>query len=92
MITNGKCSGTGDGVALGVAAGTEAGVGFAEYTRALSSQHRTRLIDPTGHDSAVLAGFAAEAAESLIEQAVVERADRGSFEEYLARTLGPVFA
>jgi len=69
-----------------------ADVGFAEYTRSLSEAHRRRLLETGGHDPAVLAGFAAEAAESLVEQEVGERADRGSFEEYLAQALGPVFA
>ena len=67
-------------------------VGFAEYTCTLSAQHRARLLDARGHDAAVLANFAAEAAASREEQAVVERADRGSFEEYLARILGPNLA
>ena len=69
-----------------------AGVGFAEYTRTLSGQHRARLLDAKGHDASVLATFAAEAAASLQEQAVVERTERGSFEEYLARMLGPNLA
>ncbi|MDE2221398.1 MAG: glutamate--cysteine ligase, partial [Gammaproteobacteria bacterium] len=67
-------------------------VGFAEYTRTLAEQHRARLLDARGHEPAVLAGFAAEAAASLAEQAALERADRGSFAEYLARTLGPDLA
>ena len=69
-----------------------AGVGFAEYTRALSGRHRARLLETAGHDPAVLSGFAAEAEQSLVEQQVTERADKGSFDEYLAHTLGPVFA
>jgi glutamate--cysteine ligase len=68
------------------------GAGFSEYTRTLSEQHRARLLEPRGHEPAVLAGFAAEAAASLDEQAAIERADRGSFAEYLARTLGPNLA
>lgn len=68
------------------------GVSFAEYTRTVSERYRARLLETSGHDPAVLAGFAAEAAESLLEQQVIERADKGSFDEYLARTLGPVFA
>lgn len=67
-------------------------VSFAEYTLTLSQQHRARLFDPAGHEPAVLAGFTAEAAESITEQAVIERADRGNFDEYLARILGPAFA
>ena len=67
-------------------------VGFAEYTRTLSAQHRARLLDVKGHDAAVLANFVAEAAASREEQAVIERANRGSFEEYLARMLGPNLA
>ncbi|HMI36438.1 MAG TPA: glutamate--cysteine ligase [Steroidobacteraceae bacterium] len=69
-----------------------AGVGYAEYTRHLSAQHRARLLEPAGHDPLTLAGFSAEAAESLQEQERQEAADRGSFEEYLARALGPGFA
>ena len=64
------------------------GAGFAEYTRTLSGQHLARLFDGAGRDSLLQAQFAAEAAESLLEQAAVERDDRGSFEEYLARALG----
>jgi len=70
----------------------QAGVGYAEYTRQLSAQHRARLLEPAGHDALALAGFSAEAAESLHEQELQEAADRGSFEEYLARALGPGFA
>jgi glutamate--cysteine ligase len=69
-----------------------AGVGHAEYIRTLSAQHRARLLEPTGHDPMALAAYSAEAAESLHEQERVEAADRGSFEEYLARALGPAFA
>ncbi len=69
-----------------------AGAGHAEYTRTLSAQHRARLLEPAGHDPGALAAFAAEAAESLREQEREEAADRGSFEEYLARALGPGFA
>ncbi len=66
-----------------------AGTGFAEYTLALSGQHRARLLETAGHDPALQAEFAAEAAESLLEQQALERADRGSFEDYLAHALGP---
>ena len=69
-----------------------ADVGFAEYARTLATQHQARLRDPAGHQAAVLAGFADEAQESLHEQAVIERAERGSFAEYLARMLGPDLA
>jgi len=65
------------------------GAGFAAYTQALSVQHLARLLDPAGHDPAVLAAFAAEAAASLEEQAALERAERGSFEQYLERVLNP---
>ncbi|HEV7432119.1 MAG TPA: glutamate--cysteine ligase [Steroidobacteraceae bacterium] len=65
------------------------GSGFASYTLALSAQHRGRLLDVNGRDPSVQAEFAAEAAASLLEQETVERADRGSFAEYLARTLAP---
>ena len=66
--------------------------GFDEYTRTLSAQHRARLLDDKGHEAVVLENFAAEAAASLEVQAAGERAERGSFEEYLARTLGPDLA
>ncbi|MBS0388027.1 MAG: glutamate--cysteine ligase, partial [Proteobacteria bacterium] len=67
-------------------------VGYAEHARTLSEQHRARLLDAKGHEPAVLANFAEEAAASLEVQAALERAERGSFEEYLARTLGPDLA
>ena len=66
------------------------GSGFAEYTRVLSGQHRAQLLDNAGHDPAVQASFAAEAAASLLEQEALERNERGSFEEYLAHALEPV--
>jgi glutamate--cysteine ligase len=66
------------------------GTGFAEYTLALSAQHRERLLDGAGRDPKVQAQFAAEAAESLIDQAALERGDQGSFEEYLERALAPI--
>jgi glutamate--cysteine ligase len=69
-----------------------AGAGHAEYTCHLSAQHRARLLEPAGHEPLVLAAFAAEAAGSLEEQERLEAADRGSFEDYLARALGPGFA
>jgi len=62
---------------------------FAEYARTISAQHRARLLDPTGHSASGQAQFEAEAAESLVEQAVLERTETGSFEQYLQRTLGP---
>ena len=65
------------------------GSGFADYTRTLSGQHRAQLLDPAGRDPAVQAEFAVEAAESLLEQEAAERADRGTFSEYLARALAP---
>ena len=66
------------------------GAGFAEYTLALSRQHQARLLDEAGRDAAVQAQFALEAADSLREQSAVERDDKGSFEEYLVRALGPI--
>jgi glutamate--cysteine ligase len=65
---------------------------FAAWTCAISAQHRTRLLAGAGHAALMQQQFAAEAAESLIEQAVLERADRGSFDDYLRRTLGPDIA
>ncbi len=65
------------------------GSSFAEYTRALSAQHGARLRETTGRDPVLQSEFAAEAAESLLEQEATERADRGSFEQYLARALAP---
>ena len=67
-------------------------VGFSEYTRTLSAQHHARLLDRQGHEPAVLASFAEEAVASLEVQAAGERSERGSFEDYLARTLGPDLA
>jgi len=66
------------------------GTGFAEHTRVLSAEHRTRLLAPEGRDPAMQAQFAAEAVDSLVEQDAQERNDRGSFEEYLAHALEPV--
>ena len=69
------------------------GGNFAEYTLALSAQHRARLSADPGRDAARQAQFAAEAEASFTEQAAVERAERGSFEEYLGRMLdGPATA
>ena len=63
------------------------------YTLALSAQHRARLAADAGRDATLQAQFAAEAEESVAEQAAVERAERGSFEEYLGRMLdGPATA
>jgi glutamate--cysteine ligase len=68
------------------------GAGFAQYALGLSAQYRERLADTAGRDPALQAQFAEEAAESLIEQARVEREQRGSFKDYLARTLTPITA
>jgi glutamate--cysteine ligase len=68
------------------------GAGFAEYGRTLSAQHRARLLDDKGHEPSTLANFAEEAAASVEVQASLERSERGTFEEYLARTLGPDLA
>ncbi len=65
------------------------GSGFAEYTRELSSQHLATLLEKTGRDPVVQAQFASEAAQSLLEQEAVERADRGTFGEFLTKTLAP---
>ena len=65
---------------------------FAGWTRALSAGHAATLASPEGRDAALQAGFAAEAVESVREQAAIEAAERGSFEEYLARMLGPELA
>jgi glutamate--cysteine ligase len=65
------------------------GAGFADYTLALSGEHRARLLDPADRDAKLQAEFAAEAAESLVEQEALERADRGSFAEYLEHALSP---
>jgi len=62
---------------------------IAAYVLAISAQHRTRLLTGAGHEPARQAQFAAQAAESLAEQAAIERADTGTFEQYLQRTLGP---
>jgi len=70
-----------------------AGGNFAAYTLALSAQHKARLAAAAGRDAALQAQFAAEAEASVEEQSAVERAERGSFEEYLARMLdGPASA
>jgi len=70
-----------------------AGGNFAAYTLVLSAQHKARLVAEAGRDAAPQAQFAAEAEASVAEQSAVERAERGSFEEYLARMLdGPASA
>jgi glutamate--cysteine ligase len=63
------------------------GSSFAEYTRALSVQHCAQLRETAGRDAVMQAEFTTEAAESLREQEAAERADRGSFAQYLARAL-----
>ena len=70
----------------------DAGTGFADYTLAISAQHRARLRDPDHRDPLVQARFADEAAASLEEQAAIESAQRGTFEEYLAGLAGPDIA
>jgi glutamate--cysteine ligase len=60
--------------------------GFAEYTRALSERHRAQLLG-SEVDAALQAQFGIEAGASLVEQAALERDERGSFEDYLARML-----
>lgn len=62
------------------------GVGYAEYTLALSKLHRRQLLD-SAVDSALQVQFEVEAGASLVEQTALERDERGSFEEYLARML-----
>ena len=57
-----------------------------------SGRVRLSVASPEGRDAALQAGFAAEAVESVREQAAIEAAERGSFEEYLARMLGPELA
>lgn len=68
------------------------GADYADYTCQLSAGHRQRLLDPAGHDPAVLARFADEVVESVRAQSAAERADRGSFDDYLAQVLGPEFS
>jgi glutamate--cysteine ligase len=67
-----------------------AGSGFADWTRALSAQHRVKLVDETGRDARLQDEFATEAAASLLEQAEIERSERGGFAEYLAHALAPM--
>jgi glutamate--cysteine ligase len=70
----------------------DAGTGFADYTLAISAQHRARLRDPDHRDPLVQARFADEAAASREEQSAIESAQRGTFEEYLAGLAGPDIA
>jgi glutamate--cysteine ligase len=65
---------------------------FAGWTLALSARHAATLAAASGRDAALQAGFADEALESVREQAAIESAESGSFEEYLAKLLGPALA
>jgi glutamate--cysteine ligase len=64
------------------------GAGYAAYMLELSRQHRGQLLD-SAVDPALQVQFEVEAGASLVEQAALERNERGSFEEYLARMLAP---
>jgi glutamate--cysteine ligase len=62
------------------------GAGFAAYTLELSARHRRQLLD-SAVDAALQVQFEVEAGASLVEQATLERDERGSFEDYLAGML-----
>ncbi len=64
----------------------ERGESFSDLALRHSRQHRSRLLSQPS-DASLEAVFAAQAAESLREREAIERAQRGSFEEYLARYL-----
>jgi glutamate--cysteine ligase len=65
---------------------------FSTWSLQRSSGHAATLAAPSGRDPTLQAGFADEAQESTREQARIEASESGSFEEYLARALGPDIA
>lgn len=51
----------------------------------MSSAHRRHFLEVAPVDAPVLSQLAQAAEDSLDEQAIIERSDKGSFEDYLAR-------
>jgi glutamate--cysteine ligase len=63
----------------------KSGEGFSTWARQISSAHRRHFLEVAPVDAPVLSQLAQAAEDSLDEQAIIERSDKGSFEEYLAR-------
>jgi len=62
-----------------------AGESFFDLALRMSAAHKAYLLDLYPPNEERLREFAAEAEESLAAQQAIETADRGTFEEYLAR-------
>jgi glutamate--cysteine ligase len=62
-----------------------AGESFFDLALRMSATHKAYFLDLYPPNEERLREFAAEAAESLAAQQAIEAADRGTFEEYLAR-------
>jgi glutamate--cysteine ligase len=60
------------------------GESFAQLALRMSAAHRNYFLDLYPPDEQRLQQFAAQAEESLVRQAAIERADNMSFDEYLA--------
>ena len=61
------------------------GESFFDLALRMSRLHKEYFLDLYPPDEARLAEFTREAAESLAQQKAIEAADRGTFDEYLAR-------
>lgn len=61
------------------------GESFAQSTLRMSRLHKAYFLDLYSPDAQRMEAFAAEAAESHARQEAIERADRMSFDEYLAQ-------
>jgi glutamate--cysteine ligase len=63
----------------------KSGEGFSPWVLQVSAAHRKHFLEVAPVDAPVLSQLAQAAEDSLDEQAIIERSDKGSFEEYLAR-------
>jgi glutamate--cysteine ligase len=63
----------------------DTGEPFFDLALRMSATHKAYFLDLYPPNEARLAEFAAEAAESLVRQRAIETADRGTFDEFLAR-------
>jgi glutamate--cysteine ligase len=61
------------------------GEGFSTWARRMSSAHRRYFMEVAPVDAPTLSQLAQAAEDSLAEQERMEAADRGTFEQYLAR-------
>src|SRR5215469_12796828 len=64
---------------------TDTGEPFFDLALRMSATHKGYFLDLYPPNAARLREFAAEAGESLARQRAIEAADRGSFDEFLAR-------